>query len=154
MAQFPKFQRNKNGIQPSAIPQSLPKPPKRDISYPEDIQFVLSIITVVADIVIVISYFLLSYLRTFKNKKVPSNSKETSKLPFICIAIAAIFMLCTLSYATGRFAFGEAPFWSNVILILKSGNNSISIDYVFRARVSSFKILFLVLVSEQLYMIM
>ena len=133
---FPKLERKKNGIQPIAKPQNPQKSPKRDISYPEDTQFVLSIIIVVADAVIVISYFLIIYLTTFKNKKVSSNSKEKSKLPFICIAIAAIFVLCTLPYAIGRFAFGKAPFWSNVILILNSGMNSIV--YFFRGKVSRY----------------
>ena len=116
------------------ILQISPKPTKRDISYPKDIQFVLSII--ILDAVIVMSYSQIIYLRTFKNKKVSSNSKEKGKLPFACIALAAIFVLFTLPYAIGRFTFGKEPFWSNVILILNSGMNNIV--YFFRAKASSY----------------
>ena len=135
---FPNMERKENGTQTSAAPQNLLQRPRkrRDPSYPKDIQFVLSIIIVVADVAIVLFYFLIIYLTTLRKKNVSSTSKETSKLPFICIAIASIFVLCTLPYAIGRFAYGKAPFWANVILILNSGMNSIV--YFFRAKVSKY----------------
>ena len=133
---FPNMERKKNGTQASAVPQNLLESSRKDPSYPKDIQLVLSIIIVVADVAMVLFYFLIIYLTTLRKKKVSSSSKETSKLPFICIAIAAIFVFCTLPYAIGRFVFGKAPFWANVILILNSGMNSIA--YFFRTKVSRY----------------
>ena len=97
----------------------------------------MSIIIVVADVAIVFFLFLHNLFNNFKKKTVSSSSKETSELSYICIAIAAVFLFCTLPYDIGRFAFGKAPFWDKVILILNSGMNRIF--YFFRTEVSTYR---------------
>ena len=136
MTPFPNLERAGNRTQPTALPRNLSMSMKRSKTYPEDIQFALSIIIVVADTFIVLSYLIIIHFTTLKKKTVSSNWSKTSKLPFICIAIAAIFVFCTLPYAIGRFAYGKAPFWANVILILNSGMNSIV--YFFRTKISRY----------------
>ena len=136
MNPFPNLERAGNRTQPTALPQNLSMSIKRDKTYPEDIQFVLSIIIVVVDVLIILSYFTIIYFTTLKKKTVSSSWSKASKLPFICIAIAAIFVFCTLPYAIGRFVYGKAPFWANVILILNSGMNSIV--YFFRTKISRY----------------
>ena len=58
-------------------------------------------------------------------------------MSYICIAIAAVFLFCTQPYDIGRFAFGKAPFWDNVILVLNSGMNRIV--YFFRTEVLTYR---------------
>ena len=99
-------------------------------------QFTLSVIIIIADIVIISSYSLIIYLTTFKTKKVSSAQKPSNKLPIICIAIAATFVMFTLPYAVATFVIGVATFWPNFMLVLNSGVNSIV--YFFRIKISKF----------------
>ena len=133
---FPNLRKAGNRTQPTRLTQDLSMSMKRDKTYPEDIQLVLSIIIVVVDVLIILSYFTIIYFTTLRKKTVSSNWSKANKLPFICIAIAAIFVFCTLPYAIGRFAYGKAPFWANVLLILNSGMNSIV--YFFRTKISRY----------------
>ena len=133
---FPNLRKAENRSQPTRLTQDLSMSMKRDKTYPEDIQFVLSIIIVVVDVLIILSYFTIIYFTTLKKKTFSSSWIKASKLPFICIAIAAIFVFCTLPYAIVRFAYGKAPFWANVLLILNSGMNSIV--YFFRTKISRY----------------
>ena len=133
---FPNLRKAENRTQPTRLTQDLSMFMKRGKTYPEDIQFVLSIIIVVVDVLIILSYFTIIYFTTLKKKTFSSSWIKASKLPFICIAIAAIFVFCTLPYAIVRFAYGKAPFWANVLLILNSGMNSIV--YFFRTKISRY----------------
>ena len=133
---FPNLRKAENRSQPTRLTQDLSMSMKRDKTYPEDIQFVLSIIIVVVDVLIILSYFTIIYFTTLKKKTFSSSWIKASKLPFICIAIAAIFVFCTLPYAIVRFTYGKAPFWANVLLILNSGMNSIV--YFFRTKISRY----------------
>ena len=133
---FPNLRKAENRTQPTRLTQDLSMFMKRGKTYPEDIQFVLSIIIVVVDVLIILSYFTIIYFTTLKKKTFSSSWIKASKLPFICIAIAAIFVFCTLPYAIVRFTYGKAPFWANVLLILNSGMNSIV--YFFRTKISRY----------------
>ena len=120
---------------PSSHPPTLP-PGSRSNTFKADMQFTLSVIIIIADIVIISSYSLIIYLTTFKTKKVSSAQKPSNKLPIICIAIAATFVMFTLPYAVATFVIGVATFWPNFMLVLNSGVNSIV--YFFRIKISKF----------------
>ena len=105
-------------------------------SFKSDMQLSLSVIIILADVTMVISYSLIIYLTTFKAKKVASTQKLSNRLPAICIAIASIFVLFTLPYAIATFVLGVATFWPNFILVLSSGVNSIV--YFFRVKISRY----------------
>ena len=102
-------------------------------SFKSDMQLVLSITIIVADVTIVASYFVIIFLTTFRRKKISSSLKKSSRLSTICVVIAATFVLFTLPYAVARFTIGAANFWGNFILVLNSGMNSIV--YFFRVKI-------------------
>lgn len=87
-------------------------------------EFVLTLILPTADILILVCYSLIVYLTTCKKKKLQSLQKQLNKLPIICLAIALIFVLCTLPYAIARFIKGRVPFWPNFIFVINSFINS------------------------------
>ena len=105
-------------------------------SFKSDMQLSLSVMIILADVTMVMSYSLIIYLTTFKTKKVASTQKQSNRLPVICIAIASIFVLFTLPYAIATFVLGVATFWPNFILVLSSGVNSIV--YFFRIKISRY----------------
>ena len=111
----------------------LPPGPKSN-TFKTDMQFTLSVIIIIADVIMISSYSLIIYITTFKTKKVSSAQKQSNKLPAICIAIAATFVMFTLPYAVARFVIGAATFWPNLMLVLSSGVNSIV--YFFRIKIS------------------
>ena len=111
-------------------------PPSRPSSHPPTLPPGSKSNTFKADIVIISSYSLIIYLTTFKTKKVSSAQKPSNKLPIICIAIAATFVMFTLPYAVATFVIGVATFWPNFMLVLNSGVNSIV--YFFRIKISKF----------------
>ena len=111
----------------------LPPGPKSN-TFKADMQFTLSVIIIIADVIMISSYSLIIYITTFKTKKVSSAQKQSNKLPAICIAIAATFVMFTLPYAVARFVIGAATFWPNLMLVLSSGVNSIV--YFFRIKIS------------------
>ena len=102
-------------------------------SFKSDMQLVLSVTIIVADVAIVVSYFIIIFLTTFKRKKISTSLKKSNRLSTICVAIAATFVLFTLPYAATRFTIGAAKFWANFILVLNSGMNSIV--YFFRVKI-------------------
>ena len=111
----------------------LPPGPKSN-TFKTDMQFTLSVIIIIADVIMISSYSLIIYITTCKTKKVSSAQKQSNKLPAICIAIAATFVMFTLPYAVARFVIGTATFWPNLMLVLSSGVNSIV--YFFRIKIS------------------
>ena len=111
----------------------LPPGPKSN-TFKTDMQFTLSVIIIIADVIMISSYSLIIYITTCKTKKVSSAQKQSNKLPAICIAIAATFVMFTLPYAVARFVIGAATFWPNLMLVLSSGVNSIV--YFFRIKIS------------------
>ena len=102
-------------------------------SFKSDMQLVLSVKIIVADVAIVVSYFIIIFLTTFKRKKISTSLKKSNRLSTICVAIAATFVLFTLPYAATRFTIGAGKFWANFILVLNSGMNSIV--YFFRVKI-------------------
>ena len=120
---------------PRSPPPRLPGEPESHV-FKRDMQFALSVIIIIADVIIISSYSLIIYVTTFKTKKVSSSGNQSIRLPVICVAIAATFVLFTLPYAVARLAFGGVPFVPNFILVLNSGMNSII--YFFRIKISRF----------------
>ena len=92
----------------------------------------LSVVIIIADIAMVASYSLIIYEAALK-RKVASNQGKFNKLPFVCLAIVATFILFTLPYAVVKLATGKIPFWANFILISNSAMNSIV--YFFRGKI-------------------
>ena len=94
---------------PSPSPLSLPGETGKDI-FKMDMQFTLSVIIIIADIIIISSYVLIIYFVTFKTKNISRSGKQSNRLLVICVAIAATFVLFTLPHAVTRLAIGEVPF--------------------------------------------
>ena len=118
---------------PRSPPPRLPSEQGTHV-FRRDMQFTLSVIIIIADVIIISSYSLIIYITTFKTKKISRSGNQSTRLPVICVAIAATFVLFTLPYALARLALGEVPFVPNFILVLNSGMNSIV--YFFRLKVS------------------
>ena len=116
-------------------PPRLPDEPESHV-FKRDMQFTLSVIIIIADLVIISSYSLIIYVTTFKTKNISRSGNQSTRLPVICVAIAATFVLFTLPYALARLALGGVSFVPNFILVLNSGMNSIV--YFFRVKVSRF----------------
>ena len=103
-------------------------------NFQKDIQLVLSIVIVVLDFSMVVSYGIIIYRMSYKKrKKLTPKSAKHERLPILCVLIAAVFVLFTMPYAIARFSFGSVPFWANFILLLNSGMNSLV--YFFRQKI-------------------
>ena len=103
-------------------------------NFQKDIQLVLSIVIVVLDFSMVVSYGIIIYRMSYKKrKKLTPKSAKHERLPILCVLIAAVFVLFTMPYAITRFSFGSVPFWANFILLLNSGMNSLV--YFFRQKI-------------------
>ena len=103
-------------------------------NFQKDIQLVLSIVIVVLDFSMVVSYGIIIYRMSFKKrKKLTPKSAKHERLPILCVLIAAVFVLFTMPYAITRVSFGSVPFWANFILLLNSGMNSLV--YFFRQKI-------------------
>ena len=103
-------------------------------NFQKDIQLVLSIVIVVLDFSMVVSYGIIIYRMSYKKRKTftPKSAKH-ERLPILCVLIAAVFVLFTMPYAITRVSFGSVPFWANFILLLNSGMNSLV--YFFRQKI-------------------
>ena len=103
-------------------------------NFPKDLQLVLSIVIILLDFSMVISYSIIIYNMSYKKRKnlVPESAKD-ERLPFLCVVIAAVFVLFTMPYAITRLSFGSVPFWANFIVLLNSGMNSLV--YFFRQKI-------------------
>ena len=106
---------------------------EKENSFQKDMELTISVIIIIADIIMIISYSLIVYTMNFKNR-VSANLGELKNLPVICIAIVFTFILFTLPFATIKLATRKIPFWANMILIANSGMNSIV--YFFRGKIS------------------
>ena len=103
-------------------------------NFQKDIQLVLSIVIVVLDFSMVVSYGIIIYRMSYKKrKKLTPKSAKHERLPILCVLIAAVFVLFTMPYAITRVSFGSVPFWANFILLLNSGMNSLV--YFFRQKI-------------------
>ena len=105
-------------------------------NFQTDMQLALSVIIIVADFIMFSSYSLIIYLTSFRKRRVLSTQTQSNRLPIICVAVAATFVLFTLPYALSRFATGTVPFVPNLFLALNSGMNSII--YFFRGKISAY----------------
>ena len=103
-------------------------------NFQKDIQLVLSIVIVVLDFSMVVSYGIIIYRMSYKKrKKLTPKSAKHERLPILCVLIAAVFVIFTMPYAIARVSFGSVPFWANFILLLNSGMNSLV--YFFRQKI-------------------
>ena len=103
-------------------------------NFQKDIQLVLSIVIVVLDFSMVVSYGIIIYRMSYKKrKKLTPKSAKHERLPILCVLIAAVFVLFTMPYAIARVSFGSVPFWANFIVLLNSGMNSLV--YFFRQKI-------------------
>ena len=104
-------------------------------NFQKDIQLVLSIVIVVLDFSMVVSYGIIIYRMSYKKrKKLTPKSAKHERLPILCVLIAAVFVLFTMPYAITRVSFGSVPFWANFILLLNSGMNSLVYFFVRRLK--------------------
>ena len=117
-------------------PQISPYVTEGDENFPKGVEFVLSVIIILADFIMTFSYSLIILKTTLKKKKPSSNQEQSYKLQVVCIAIGSTFVLFTLPYAIARFTLGMTPVWASFILVLNSGMNSIV--YFFRGKASEY----------------
>ena len=115
-------------------PQTPPDVMEDDENFPRGVEFVLSVVIILADFIMTFSYSLIIFKSSLKKKKTSSNQEYSHKLQRVCIAIGTTFVLFTLPYAIARFKHGKTPIWASFILVLNSGMNSII--YFFRGKTS------------------
>ena len=121
----------KNRTVPLIVQQAINE---NEGNFPKDIQLVLSIVIIMLDFSMVISYSIIIYKMSYKKtENVVPKTAEDERLPILCVVIATVFVLFTMPYAVARFSFGSVPFWANFILLLNSGMNSLV--YFFRRKI-------------------
>ena len=107
-------------------------------SFQSDIQLVLSISIVAADLLIVLCYSTIIYQMSYKSRKYKTaKSKKDEGLPLVCVFIAGVFVIFTLPFAITRFCFSYVHFWWKLFLLFNSGMNSVV--YFFRRRLESYQ---------------
>lgn len=106
---------------------------RREKTYQDTMQIVLSVFIIIADIVLISAYGMIIYLLN-REKKVTTTSPThyENRVSIICVFIVATFVIFTLPYALVRLITGNVPLWGNLILISNSGLNSII--YFFRGK--------------------
>ena len=97
----------------------------------------VSITILCADVAYITSYsFIIHRIRQNSNmnkvNKANVDLDNEKKILVVCILVALIFVLFTTPYAIARIYIGETPFWTNALLVINSGVNSIA--YFFRGR--------------------
>ena len=93
-------------------------------NYHSGVEYTLTVVILVADVLIFSIYSLMIYHIT-SYKKMANTKTKQKKLPIVCLAIGATFVLFTLPFVVAKLALGYIPPWANCTLILNSGMNSI-----------------------------
>ena len=93
-------------------------------NYNGGVELTLSAVIIVADVLIFTLYSLIIYYANSKNKMASTKIKH-KKLPIVCLAIGATFVLLTLPFVIAKLFLGYVPSWANRTLIINSGMNSI-----------------------------
>ena len=106
--------------------------------FPNDTELVLSISIVASDLLMILCYSTIVYQMSYKSRKCKTTkSKKDEGLPLLCLFIAGVFVIFTLTYAITRFYLGHVHSWAKICLILNSGMNCVV--YFFRHRLKSFQ---------------
>ena len=93
-------------------------------NYHSGMEYTLSVVILVADVLIFSIYSLIIYHIT-SYKKMTNTKTKQKKLPIVCLAIGATFVLFTLPFVVAKLVLGYIPPWANRTLILNGGMNSI-----------------------------
>ena len=93
-------------------------------NYHGGVEYTLAVVILVADVLIISIYSLMIYHIT-SYKKMTNTKTKQKKLPIVCLAIGATFVLFTLPFVVAKLVLGYIPPWANRTLILNSGMNSI-----------------------------
>ena len=126
---FLDLERNSDFTTTNASMQNLEISIGGENSFIKDMELTLSVVIILADIMIILCYSLVIYMTTCK-RKISRTQDRSKRLPFVCVAIAATFVLFTFPYAVVRLATGQVPIWANFLLVTNSGMNSLV--YFFR----------------------
>ena len=97
----------------------------------------ISILILCADFIFIISYSGIIYeiRRTNKSQNrsgVGTNQNGDRKILIVCVIVALVFVLLASPFAVSRLATGSSPMWSDILLFMNPGANSIV--YFFRRR--------------------
>ena len=103
-------------------------------NYNAGVEYTLSVVLIVADVLIFTLYSLIIYHTTFKTK-IASTKTKHKRLTIVCIAIGATFVLLTLPFVIAKLFLGYVPSWANRTLVMNSGMNSIV--YFFSGKVKA-----------------
>ena len=103
-------------------------------NYHSGVEYTLSVVILVADVLIFSLYSLIIYHIT-SYKKVTNTKTKQKKLPIVCLAIGTTFVLFTLPFVVAKLALGYISPWANRTLLLNSGMNSIV--YFFGGRLNA-----------------
>ena len=98
--------------------------PTSTSNYHSGVEYTLAVVILVADVLIFSIYSLMIYHIT-SYKKMTNTKTKQKKLPIVCLAIGATFVLFTLPFVVAKLVLGYIPPWANRTLILNSGMNSI-----------------------------
>ena len=101
----------------------------------DNVRLAISIIILCADVVFIASYsFIIHRIRQDNKFKKVNKSKVDSdsdkRMLIVCIVVTLLFVLFTTPYALSRKIIGKTSFWTNVLLLINSGVNSIAYFFV------------------------
>ena len=105
--------------------------------FEDKVKLSISIAILCANVVYIALYsFIIHRIRQESNiKKVNKanvDSESEKRMLIVCILVALVFVLFTTPYPIARISTGKTPFWTNALLVINSGVNSIA--YFFRGR--------------------
>ena len=72
-----------------------------------------------------------------KVNKAKVDLDSEKRMLVVCIVVTLVFVLFTTPYALSRIIVGKTSFWTNALLVINSGVNSIA--YFFRGRYQDWK---------------
>ena len=103
----------------------------------DNVRLAISVIILFADVVFIASYSFIIYKirQDNKFKKVNKSTVDLDsekRMLIVCIVVTLLFVLFTTPYTINRIIIGSKSFWTNALLVINSGVNSIA--YFFRGR--------------------
>ena len=106
------------------------------------VKLAISVAILCANVVYITSYlFIIHRRRRYGNinrvSKANVDLNSEKRMLIVCILVALVFVLFTTPYAIASISIGETPFWTNALLVINSGVNSIA--YFFRGRYQDWK---------------
>ena len=114
-------------------------------NFGSEMKSAVGILILVADVGFIVCNTAIVYLLSRHSKnKIQTNSLSSRnserKVSIICVVVTLTFVLFTMPFALFKLFTNRVPIWTNILLVINSGMNSIV--YFFRARIEKFFVQF------------